>query len=357
MPAQLLTQPRLNRALLARQLLLERSPLGVTEAVEQVGGLQTQYAPSGYIGLWSRLRDFGRPMLTRALEERQLIQATLMRATIHTVSPADYWPLTVAVRRTRREWFERVSRRDIDSLDMAGAAAAVREELAIGPLKMSELESRLEARGFTKQAARWAGMYVDLVRVPPSGTWERRRADLYGLADDWLPRPTGLNEESGLQLVVRRYLGAFGPAPLADVANWAGLPTALLRPVVERIETVAYRDEDGRQLLDRPDLPLPPQDVPAPVRFIPTWDAMLLAHARRTGVLPEDYRNLVFNTKTPQSMPTFTVDGRVAGSWRYEDGEIELRPFAELAAAAKRDLEEEAHRLASFHSETSGRDR
>ena len=348
--AEVLGQRRLNRALLARQLLLERSGLSLVEAVEQVGGLQTQYAPSGYVGLWSRLRDFERPMLTHALQERRLVQATLMRATIHTVSAADYWPLTVAVRRIRREWFERVSRREVDRLDMAAAAAAVRDELAGGPLKMSELESRLEARGFTKQAAGWAGMYVDLVRVPPSGTWERRRADLYGLADGWLPSPAGLNEEDGLELVVRRYLGAFGPAPLADMANWAGLPTSLLRPVVERLETVVFRDERGGQLLDLQGLPLPAGDTPAPVRFIPTWDAMLLVHARRTGLLPEEYRKLVFNTRTPQSMPTFTVDGQVAGAWRYEGGEIRLRPFAELSAAAKRDLEEEAHRLAAFHS-------
>ena len=352
MPAEVLGQRRLNRALLARQLLLERSELGLAEAVEQVGGLQTQYAPSGYIGLWSRLREFGRPMLTRALEERRLVQATIMRATIHTVSAADYWPLTIAVRRTRRQWFERVTRRDVASLDMGAAADAVRDELAGGPLKMSELESRLEKRGFPRQAAGWAGIYVDLVRVPPSGTWERRRADLYGLADDWLPEARGLGEEDGLEVVVRRYLGAFGPAPLADVANWAGLPPALLRPAVERLETVSFRDERGRELLDLPGLPLPADDTPAPVRFIATWDAMLLAHARRTGVLPEEYRNLVFNTRTPQSMPTFTVDGQVAGSWRYENGELQLRPFAGLAAAAKRDLEEEAHRLATFHSET-----
>ena len=348
---EILSQRRLNRALLARQQLLERSAGTLTEVLEQVGGLQTQYAPSGYIGLWSRVSGFERPMLTRALEQREAIQATLLRATIHVVSAADYWPLTTAIRRTRREWFERVSRREIAELDMTGAVRAVREELVEGPLPMAQLTARLVARGLPERAVGWAGMYVDLVRVPPSGTWERRRADRYGLAETWLPMTEKPSEEQGLELVIRRYLGAFGPAPLADVAGWAGLAPSTLRPVAERLDLRHFRDERNKRLLDLPDAPLPGEDTPAPPRFLPTWDATLLVHARRTQILPEAYRPLIFNTRTPHSAPTFLVDGQVAGSWRYDNDKVELKPFALLDPAAGRELEEEAHRLARLHAD------
>src|SRR5688500_10904008 len=121
----ILTARALNRALLARQMLLERSTGGITDVMEGMGGIQAQYAPAGYIGLWSRMRDFERPMLTRALEDRSAIQATLMRATIHMVSATDYWPMEIGVRRIRREWFENVSRRQIEQLDPARVADAV----------------------------------------------------------------------------------------------------------------------------------------------------------------------------------------------------------------------------------------
>src|SRR5688500_18883137 len=143
MAEPILSQRALNRALLARQLLLERSNTSLTGALEQGGGLQTQYAPAGYIGLWSRLEGFERPMLTRGLEGRDVIQATMMRATIHMVSAADYWPMTAGQRRVRREWFANVARRDIATLDMEAAADATRQDLADGPMRMTELTERL----------------------------------------------------------------------------------------------------------------------------------------------------------------------------------------------------------------------
>ena len=351
MAPETLSPRRLNRALLARQRLLERSADTIPRVLEQVGGLQTQYAPSGYIGLWSRAAGFDRPMLTRALEQRTVVQATLMRATIHLVSAADYWPLTAAIRRTRREWFERVSRREIDKVDMVSVAEIVRAELSGGPRRMAELETAVVDTGLPKRAAGWAGYYVDLVRVPPSGTWERRRADLYGLAEVWLPATGEVAEADGLELLLRRYLGAFGPARLDDVASWAGLPPTLLQPTADRLDMRHFRDEQGRELIDLPDAPLPAEDTPSQPRFIPTWDAMLLVHARRTQILPERYRPRVFNTKTPHSVPTFLVDGQVAGSWRFDAGEINLEPFETLTADARRELEEEARRLASFHAD------
>jgi hypothetical protein len=349
--AATLSQRQLNRALLARQQLLERSTLALPELLEQVGGLQMQYAPSGYVGLWSRLAGFERDALTGALERREVIQATLMRSTIHLVSAADYWPLTEAIRRTRREWFERVSRREIGKFDMRAVADAARAELAGGPLRMKVLITRLAQHGHAEQAAKWVGSYVDLVRVPPSGTWQQRRADLYGLAEHSLPRPSGLGEDEGLELVLRRYLGAFGPATAADIGSWAGLPPALLRPIINRLELRRFRDEQGRGLIDLPDAPLPDPETPAPVRFLPTWDATLLVHARRAQVLPEHHRPRVFSTRTPQSVPTFLVDGQVAGTWRNTDGRIELSPFESVPQRAQAELAEEADRLARFHAD------
>lgn len=344
-----LTARALNRAMLARQMLLERSTLGLVEVMEQMGGIQTQYAPAGYIGLWSRMRDFERPMLTRALEERRAVQGTMMRATIHTVSAADYWPMTAGIRRIRREWFENVSRRELSQVDMDAVADAVRQELADGPLPMKELTARITARGFPPRTAAWAGMRVDMVRVPPSGTWERRRADLYGLADQWLP-PVEVSEEEGMQHLVRRYLGAFGPAPLKDIAGWMGVNVGQVSHVIEAMALRQLRDEDGKPLLDLPDAPLPDPDTPAPVRFVPVWDAILLVHARRTQVLPEEYRPMIFNTKTPHSVNTFLVDGQVAGSWRFEDDDVHLSPLRRLTADERRELDEEAHRLSVFHA-------
>jgi len=344
-----LTTRQLNRALLARQLLLERSHLSLTDALEQVAGLQTQYAPSGYIGLWSRLHDFERPMLTRALEERRAVQATLMRVTIHTVSAADYWPMAIALRRPRRGWWLSVARRELGDVDMEEVARTVREALADGPLRQLELAERLRARGFPPVALQGAGLWVDLVRVPPSGTWERRRADLYGLAEEWLP-PASVSEEDGLELLVRRYLAGFGPVPMRDLASWTGLTVATLRPALERLTLRRFRDEAGGELLDLPDAPIPAADTPAPVRFLPTWDATLLVHARRTQILPEKHRSRIFNTKTPHSLNTFLVDGQVAGSWRDADGRVELEPFRRLSAGDRRALEDEAERLAAFHA-------
>ncbi len=354
---RILSVRQLNRAMLARQLLLERSTLPLTEALEQVGGLQTQYAPSGYIGLWSRLQGFRRGSLTEELERRQAIQATLMRATIHLVSADDFRLLAEATRRTRREWWLRFQRAQLDGIDMDAVADHVRVHLAGGPRRNEEMLRLLGADGYPRIAWVGVGHWVDLVRVPPSGTWERRRADLYGLADEWMDASDGgssaaeaATEADGLAHLVGRYLGGFGPAPLSDIASWAGVPVTLLRRVVERLALLRFRDEAGRELLDVPGAPLPDPDTPAPVRFLPTWDATLLVHARRTRILPEEYRPLVFNTKTPHSVPTFLVDGAVAGTWRHEKGRVLLAPFGELAPSAELELQAEAERLAAFHS-------
>ena len=204
-PGDPILSPRmLNRALLARQLLLERANLSIAEAVEQVGGLQTQYAPSGYVGLWTRLRAFPREALTSELEDRTVVQATLLRTTIHIVSRREYWRYAAGVRQARRAWALRIPGRDGGEAAMVDAAARIRSALSNGPRTTREL-GELGA-GFVGNL----GLWVDLVRVPPSGTWQRRRADRLGLAEDWVG-PQDATEAEGVAHLVRAYLRAFGP--------------------------------------------------------------------------------------------------------------------------------------------------
>jgi hypothetical protein len=328
--------------------LIDRSSLPLITTLERIGGLQTQYAPSGYVGLWSRMRNFRRAALTTALEQRRVVQGTLLRSTIHMVSAKDYWLFLAAVKQGRREWWRRVTKKGFGEIDVAAAAAAFREELARGPRRATELKALLARHGFPAVTWSGIGLWVEMVRVPPSGTWDQRRADLYGLAENWV-RPVTPTEAAGLEHVVRRYLGAFGPASVREIADWAGIPPAMFLSLIDRLKLRRFRDEKGRELLDLQRAPLPDPRTPAPVRFLPTWDATLLVHARRTQILPEHYRPLVFNTKTPHSVPTFLVDGAVAGTWRYESGRVEVKPFEPLPKAARREVEDEAKRLGSFH--------
>ncbi len=344
-----MTTRELNRALLARQFLLERSSLALVPTLERIGGLQAQYAPSGYVGLWSRMRNFRRDALTAALEQGRVIQGTLLRSTIHMVSARDYWLFLSAIRMGRQEWWRRVTRKGFGDVDIAAAVPIFREALAAGPRRASDLKELLARRGFPSIAWNGIGLWVDLIRVPPSGTWDQRKADLYGLAEAWVRPAAQPAEAAGVEHVVRRYLGAFGPATVREIADWAGIPHTTVLPAIDRLSLRRFRDEKGKELLDLPRGPLPDAATPAPVRFLPTWDATLLVHARRTQILPEHFRPLVFNTKTPHSVPTFLVDGAVAGTWRYEGGRVEVKPFEPLPKAARREVDEESKRLEAFH--------
>ena len=343
MTERILSQRELNRALLARQLLLERGRMSIPKALERIAGIQAQYAPSMYIGLWSRLDGFERDALTRALERRSVIQATIMRATIHLVSKGDYWPFTAGIRAARTAWWERVHPK-ADPKQMKAAARKLRRFLADGPRRVKEMEQLLG-----REHTLGIGAYVDLVRVPPSGTWEQRRADLYGLAEDWVG-PDDAKPDDGLELLVRRYLGGFGPAYRTDIADFAAVPMGRVKPILERMQLRRFRDENGKELLDLPRAPLPDPDTLAPPRFLPVWDATLLVHARRTQILPEEYRPKVFNVKTPHSVSTFLLDGQVGGTWRFEGGKIELDAFDSIPRKERRALYEEAKRLAAFHA-------
>jgi winged helix DNA-binding protein len=343
-----LSQRELNRAVLARQLLLERARLPLPRAVEQLAGIQNQYAPNGYLRLWSCLDGFRRDGLTQALERRELIQATLLRGTIHLVSREDFWAFALAIRPAREAWWRRVDRPDAEALDLDAAVARTRGFLAGTTRTHAELSGHFARLGGAP-VARGVGTRLELVRVPPSGTWERRRAHTFALAEEWVG-PPDVAEEDALVHLARRYLEGFGPAAARDFADWAGLPVRTARAALERHDPVRYVDEDGTELLDLPGSPLPAAERPAPVRFLPTWDAVLLVHARRTGVLPEPYRPRIFSTKTPHSFGTFLVDGAVAGTWRHDGGRVVTECFERLDAASRRDLDDEAGRLAAFHA-------
>jgi hypothetical protein len=267
-----------------------------------------------------------------------------MRVTIHLVSRRDYWPLALATRDARRERWLRGPRGRAGAGAMAAAADLLRPRLAAGPLRRAEVEELVG-----KDRASGVGLWIDLVRAPPSGTWERRRADLLASAEEWLGGP-GPSADDPLGHLVRRYLGAFGPASRADLASWSGLAPRSLDPALERLRLRRFRGPEGDELLDLPRAPLPDPETPAPVRLLPTWDATLLVHSRRAGVLADEHRPRIFSSRNPHSEPTFLVDGSVAGTWRHEDGRVWLEPFGRLDGAARRALRDEADRLADLHA-------
>ena len=343
MSDRILTTRELNRALLARQLLLRRSRLPLPRAVEHMGGIQAQYAPSSYIALWTRLERFELTRLTRALHRRTVVQGTLLRGTIHIVSGRDYWLWAEAIRAPDRAWLARVAPK-VPALDLRDAEATLREALRERPRTRDELIALIGRGAFF-------ATHVNLVRVPPSGTWERRRADLYGLAEEWVGPPNATPEQ-GVALLVRRYLAAFGPARPVDIRQWARLAPGAVEAAADRMPLRTFRDGQGRTLVDLPRAPLPGADVPASVRLLPTWDATLLVHARRTAILPEELRPLVFNSKNPASLSTFLVDGAVAGCWRVERAgdraTLDLTLFRRVDKGSRAELEREGLRLAEL---------
>jgi hypothetical protein len=342
-PTRTLSTRALNRALLARQHLLERASTSVPKTIERVGGLQTQYAPAGYIALRTRHAGFRRADLTRALHRKAVVQAWMMRTTIHMASRSDFWLFSAAVREHRRAGWIRGFRRPAS--EVATAARRTARFLADGPKRRAEIVSTL---GFDNPTWSGVGLWLDLVRVPPFGTWEQPRADLYGLASDWLGPAPAVTAEAGTERLVRRYLAAFGPATRADVVSFTGIPARSLAAAFDRIPLRRFLDEAGTELLDVRRAPLPDPETPAPIRFLPAWDATLLTHARRTQILPERYRARVFNTKIPHSIHTFLLDGQVAGSWRHVHGRIVTEPFERVSTQTRRALDDEAAHVAEL---------
>jgi Winged helix DNA-binding domain len=341
---RVLTTGDLNRTVLARQMLLERSSLPLHRVVERMAGVQTQYAPSAYIGLWSRVAGFDRGHLTSALERRSIIQATVMRGTIHLVSRSDFWPLTEASRPPRQEGWARAWGRDVDVDEIVRLAGEVERLLGDGAMKRKDIVGTL---GIDSEV--WNGVvnWVDLVRVPPSGTWESRRADLYGLASWWVG-PSESDVEFGRDLLVRRYLTGFGPATRQDISAFTMLPLSQVDQSLGRIRTRRLTTETDDVLWDVPGAPIVDGEAIAPVRFIGHWDALLLIHCRRSAVLSEEHRPRIFHTKAPQSFATYLIDGQVRGTWREEDGRVVLDEFEPTPRRFKSELAVEKERLEAF---------
>lgn len=346
MAERVLTTRELNRAVLARQHLLAPSTGSIAQTLKAIGAVQSQYAPSMYIGLWSRMASLEREAVTRALEQRSAVQATLMRMTIHLVARRDFWPFALATRAARRESWQRSTRTGATAEQLEDLAGRVGEHLAEhGQISRKELDALVG-----KAHALAVGHWIDLVRVPPSGTWERRRADRFAAAADWVGPPPDMTAEDAAAQLVRSYLAGFGPAARADIASYTGLARRELGPALDRLKLRSFRSESGDELLDLPRAPLPDPDTPAPARLLPTWDATLLVQARRARILPEEHRPKIFHVRNPHSDAVFLVDGAVAGTWRHRDGRIELQPLEKLDRATLRELRAEADRLAAFHA-------
>jgi hypothetical protein len=362
-----ITGRELGRATLARQLLLERHDVPVATAVELLAGLQAQEAKPPFTGLRSRLAGFRRDDLLAALADRTVVRGTLMRGTLHLVGAGDLGPFRSAVFPVLRPVASRLGDR-AKGLDVAKVRDEARRLLAGRALTFNELRPLLveafpevndRALGYT------ARMHLPLVMVPTDDRWGFPRDSAFTLADEWLgatlPDPGagdpadgagGTAETAGdVAALALRYLAAFGPASAADFGAWSGLSGT--GEVFERLrpELRAFRTGAGKEVFDLPDAPRPGGDVPAPVRFLPEFDNLVLAHADRSRLIDDDHRALV-TTKNLRVRATFLVDGRVAGSWtaarRRKLATLTLTPFATLTRKAVKELTTEGEQLLRF---------
>ena len=335
-----LSQRELNRATLARQLLLRRSALSVPKAVERLCAMQAQAPNAPYVGLWSRLEGFDRPKLTRALERRQVTRSTLFRMTVHLVAASNQPSFA---RLAHDQWREDFLREGLPWDDLV---ARVERLTGDGPVTYGELEAAMPELGGRPFRVR---CITPLIHVPPSGTWGRQRIRLTTAAR-WLPAAAPSAEDAA-EALVRSYLGAFGPATKADLRQFSGLRVGVVDEAVDRVRPRlrSFEADDGRALLDLPRAPRPSAGTRAPIRFLPKWDALLLSHKDRTRVLPVEYRPTVI--RGGDVLETFLVDGLVAGSWRFTGGRVKTTSFAPLPHTARREVDDEARRLAAFLAE------
>ena len=347
-----LTLRELNRATLARQLLLRRHRLSVTKAIERTAGLQAQWPPSPYLGLWSRVEDFRDDDLMRAIVRRRVVKATLMRTTLHVVSAADYLAYSGLYRESRIREIERQLAALGKSADFAAEGERLAAFAAEGRYTRPQLlallgrpKLRIEERS---PWLAWYGLtaYAALVNGPESSVWRAHTAGgTFVPARTWLGAD-GASGDAAAGHLVRRYLAAFGPASRADIAQWTGFARSVVDRGLSQLELRQFRDELDRELVDLPRAPLPSGDTPAPVRFLPRFDNLVLSHDDRRRVLADENRAAVIQGGEVRA--TFLVDGFVAGLWSIEDGRVRVAPFAPLPRSARRDVEDEARRLEAF---------
>jgi hypothetical protein len=340
--AVVLSDRALNRALLERQLLLRRVSMPVADAVEHLVGMQAQIPGNPYVSLFSRLDGFAPEALGELLESRRAVRISLMRSTIHLVTDRD----CLAIRPLLQPWLERnlytatPFGRRVEGIDLAALSAAGRALLESEPMMFSELGRRLAESfpGYDPTSLGYAVReYVPLVQVTPRGIWGRSGRALHTPASHWLAQP--MPESGDIDRLLRRYLTAFGPATVADFGAWSGLRAVRELVSIEGLHTLA--DERGRELLDIPGGALVDPETPAPVRFLPEYDNVLLGHADRSRIFPAGARG-----RDVIGRPTVLVDGFVAAFWKLErKAEIAIRPLRKLSAAERREVLAEAERL------------
>lgn len=352
MADRILTLRELNRATLARQMLLERADLPITAGIERQVGLQAQQALSPYVALWTRLQNFQREQLADLIAQRVVVKATLMRATLHLCTAADYVRLRGAIQPALDLAVESIVKRREPDLDTEHILTLARPYLAEQPRTFAEISEHFANLlpdidiGAIRYTIR---TQLPLIQLPNSSLWSYPGNPQFTLAEDWLGQPIPLDNDP--RTLFFRYLAAFGPASITDMQKWSG--QAKLKDVIAKFkpELVTYRDEQRRELFDLPDQPLPDVDSPAPVRFLPEYDNLLLAHDKRTRIIDDAYRSQVYLPGL-RVRSTFLVDGFVRGGWKIEKKKqaatLLLEPFAALSKAERGALLEEGEQLIRF---------
>jgi hypothetical protein len=341
-----------NRATLARQMLLARERVPATHAIERLVGMQAQWPRPPFVGLFSRVDRFRREELTRLMHAKDVVRATLMRATIHVMTARDFVAFRGALAPAILRGMSAVRKR-IGSVDIDAVVEAARACFDEAPRTFESLRDVL-AKRYPKLDVRAlayaARLHLPLVMVPTHAPWGHPANADFATAESWLGRKIDAREGGAKELVVR-YLAAFGPATPADAQTWSGLPG--LRAVFDSLapELVSLRDERGKELFDLPNAPRPPEDAPAPVRFLPEFDNLLLGHADRTRVVADRDRKPVYLSAL-RIAPTILVDGFVEGTWKIVRSKsratLVVEPFRALKRSAKDELGAEAEALAKF---------
>jgi len=341
----------LNRATLDRQLLLRRSPMSALATIEHLVGMQAQTPHTAYVGLWTRLEGFRGEDLSTLLLDRSVVRMALMRGTIHLVTARDAWGLRPLVQpvmdRVQKSQFgKRLADVDLDEVVAMGRAFVdeqPRTFKALGDHLLTRWPDR--DRFGLEQAVRTG---VPLIQVPPRGLWDRSGPIAHTSIEAWLGEPP--TDLPSIDVVLSRYVAAFGPASVMDAQAWCGLTK--LAEVFERLRPslVTFRDQGGRELFDMPDAPRPDPDTPAPPRFLYDFENMLLSYADRSRVIaPDMVRGL---ERTQESLSTFTLDGFVAGTWGVQRerarATLTITPHAPVPKGDATALATEGDRLLAF---------
>ncbi len=343
----------LNRATLSRQLLLKRHALKPAAAIERLAGMQAQIPRPPFVGLWSRLAGFARGDLVRAIEKREVVRATMMRATIHLASRRDFLAWRTPLQPMLTRGLESLFGRALEQVDVPALLEAARLRFETEPCTFGSLRSHLKAR-FPSVDERLMGylvrMQLPLVQTPaPGADWAYPSMASFTVADGWLDAAPAT--ATGLEPLALRYLAAFGPASARDFQVWSGVSGA--REVFESIRKTVrvFTDAQGRELFDLPRAPRPDEDDEAPVRYLPEYDNLLLAFEDRQRVIATPHRKHVI-TRNLIIPATFLVEGMVAGTWKIEkkkrDARLVLTPFATIARPARQALLAEGERLRAF---------